>query len=126
MAGRHPPCLRILPQICGSINGMDDEPLTFERLLADMDRLGLARSAPRVGALGFSPRVFLSDHLPAEQPRKLTRWECFRVWIENLADRAEVYYHYTRVKRTEPASAYLIGNDLYVPRRSVAVVRFVT
>lgn len=100
-----------------------DQNLTMEKLLADLDRFGLG-SAPRAfDGLGFSPRVIVSNYLPNEQPCKLTRWERFRVWVENLADRAEVYYHYPRVKRTEPGPAYLIGRDLYVPTRMAAAIK---
>lgn len=65
--------------------------------------------------------VIVSDYLPDERPRVLTRWERFRVWVEDLADRAEVYYHYPRVRRTEPGS-YLMGGVLYVPRRAAAAL----
>lgn len=102
---------------------MSDDTLTMERLLADMDRLGLGAGSRRFGGLCFPPRVVVSDYLPVEQPRKLTRWERFRVWVENLADRAEVYYHYPRVKRTEPTPAYLIGDRLYVTPRTAAAIR---
>lgn len=88
----------------------------MEKLLADMDRLGF-------GGLASGPRLIVSNYLPDGQPRKLTRWERFRVWVEGLADRAEVYYHYPRVKRTEPTPAYLIGHDLYVSPRAAAAIR---
>lgn len=70
----------------------------------------------------FGPRVFVSPHLPDEQPRKLTRRERFWLWVESLCDRAEIYYYGPRIKRTEPAPAYLIGRDLYIPRRAAAAL----
>jgi len=72
--------------------------------------------------IGFAPRFFVSDYLPAATPRKLTRWERFRVWVEDLADRADVYYYYPRVKRVEPARAYVFGRDVYIPRAALKVL----
>ena len=98
--------------------------LTLEKLLADMDRLGFTNQAPRrFGDFGFSPRVFVRDFLPDEQPRKLTRRERFWLWVESLCDRAEVYYYGLKIKRTEPAPSYLIGRDLYVTPRTAAALR---
>jgi hypothetical protein len=97
----------------------DDDVLTLEKLAADMDRLGLWNRPPL-------PRVIVSDFLPDEQQRRLTRRERFWVWIEDLCDRAEIYYYGPKIKRTEPAPSYLIGHDLYVTRRTAAAIRIVT
>lgn len=104
-----------------------EKPLTMEKLLADMDRLGWCRGLhpDHSAALGYSRgvRVFVSDYLPDEQPRKLTRRERFWLWVESLCDQAEIYYYGPKIKRTEPAPAYLVGRDLYVPRRMAAAIR---
>jgi hypothetical protein len=109
----------------------DGEPpvLTLESLAAVVDR---HRGALAPGPMASSWKdlwhfsspfpIIVTDYLPAEQPRKLTRWERFRVWVEDLADRADVYYHYPRVRRTEPAKGYLIGRDLYTPRAAISVL----
>lgn len=104
---------------------MTNDSLTLDKLLADLDRLGFNDPSRRPsGALGFWPRVIMSDYLLDEQPRKLTRRERFWLWVESLCDRAEIYYYGPRIKKTEPAPSYLIGQDLYISRRTAAVIRF--
>lgn len=51
----------------------------------------------------FLPRLKIVQDatMVTTSPRQLDRWERFRVWVENLADRAGVYYHFPRVRRTE-------------------------
>lgn len=113
----------------------EGDVLTLESLNATMERLrGMGCVEPGAMASWSGPwhsrdplfglrTVVVSDaYLPAERPRKLTRWERFRVWVEDLADRADCYYHYPRVKRTEPAPAgYLFGRNLLVVRSDAAV-----
>lgn len=103
--------------------------LTIEKLneaIASLRKLEDRPLGPFKSSLGLGfaagPRFFVSDYLPAEAPRKLTRWERFRVWVEDLADRADIDYHYPRVKRAEPVAAYLFGRDLYIPRPAAAVL----
>lgn len=103
---------------------MTSDSLTLDKLLADLDRLGFNSPPRQYGALGFWPRVVVSNYLPNEHPRKLTRRERFWLWVESLCDRAEIYYYGPRIKRTEPAPSYLIGQDLYISRRTAAAIRF--
>lgn len=56
-----------------------------------------------------------SPHLVTTRPRVLSHWERFRVWVESLADRAEVYYHYPRVARTvtEPSNKIVLMGGVF-------------
>lgn len=110
-------------------SGKSQYPIQPGRLPEEGDYIPPSRSHFGLAGHGFyGLRVHPTSYLPAEQPRKLTRWERFRVWVEDLADRAEVYYHYPRVKRTETApAAYLIGQDLYIQSRALSMLcRFVS
>lgn len=111
----------------------DGDVLTMEKLKEAVERLRSGGCLPS-GTVAtwsspwhaeplFGLRTFVSDYLPAEVPRKLTRWERFRVWVEDLADRADCCYHFPRVQRTEPAKAILIGRDLYIPRAAASSMR---
>lgn len=100
--------------------------LTLDKLNAVVERLHsdpryfpirpgstLIRSPSTTGGLP----VVLSENLTVSTPRALSRWERFRVWVEGLADRAEVYYHFPRVQRVEvkpSPDALLIGERLYM------------
>lgn len=66
----------------------------------------------------LSPRMRLISvpSMVTTEARTLTRWERFRVWVESLADRAEILYHYPRVQRTvtKPMSkVVIIGDRVY-------------
>ena len=56
-----------------------------------------------------------SPHLVTTRTRVLSRWEKFRVRVESLADRAEVYYHYPRVARTvtEPSNKIVLMGGVF-------------
>lgn len=65
----------------------------------------------------MSPNIPIVEtpHLVITRTRVLSIWEKFRVWIESLADRAEIYYHYPRVVRTviEPSNKILFMNGAF-------------
>jgi hypothetical protein len=59
--------------------------------------------------------VVESPYLVTTRTRVLSRWEKFRVWVESLADRAEIYYHYPRVARTvtEPSNKIVLMGGVF-------------
>lgn len=64
---------------------------------------------------GSIPLV-ISPYLTESVPRSnFSLSERFRMWVESLADRAEVYYHYKRVERVEvkPLSKVILMNGKY-------------
>lgn len=101
------------------------EPLTFEKVLELARNLDLLGSGPgRINRPALTQPLFASrlkiitsNLLTVSTPKPLSLFERFRVWVESLADRAEVYYHYPRVQRSilrPDPKAYLLDSHTLV------------
>lgn len=94
---------------------MKADTITVESLMEKLRHTGpgLSYSSRR---LLYEIAIIESPHLTTTRTLELSRWDRFRIWIENLADEADVYYHFPRVQRaiTEPVrKVFRIGNRFY-------------
>jgi hypothetical protein len=95
------------------VSWQDGPPLTMQSILDAMAKLP-AKPARR-GIEGR--RLLTSEYLTRTVPCNLSRWQVFRVWLEDACSRADLEYFWPHVQREriEPLpEILLVGDDLAV------------
>lgn len=92
----------------------DDSPVfSWKTLEEQMERLRNGTSTLKPFA-AYSRRIVSCDYLIKSEPRSLTRIESIRVWLEDLVDRAELVWAWSRVVRNvNKPFAVQMGDTIY-------------